>query len=145
MAKKAAAKKSPAAVKYTEPALRERLKKKITAGDKGGRAGEWSARKAQLLAAEYKKAGGGYVGPRKASQEHLKKWTEEKWHTSDKKPAIRGKATTRYLPDKAWTDLTPAQKRATNAKKESASKQGKQFVANTLAAKKAGKRARRKS
>ena len=45
---------------YTKPALRERLFKKIKAGTKGGDAGEWSARKAQLLASEYKKAGGGY-------------------------------------------------------------------------------------
>ena len=35
---------------YTDPALRERLKAEITAGDKGGRPGQWSARKAQLLA-----------------------------------------------------------------------------------------------
>jgi len=45
---------------YTKPALRESLFKKIKAGTKGGDPGEWSARKAQLLASEYKKAGGGY-------------------------------------------------------------------------------------
>lgn len=45
---------------YTKPALRERLFKQIKAGTKGGDPGEWSARKAQLLATEYKKAGGGY-------------------------------------------------------------------------------------
>jgi hypothetical protein len=45
---------------YTKPAMRERLFKKIKAGTKGGDPGEWSARKAQLLASEYKKAGGGY-------------------------------------------------------------------------------------
>ena len=45
---------------YTKPAMRERLFKKIKAGTKGGKAGQWSARKAQLLASEYKKAGGGY-------------------------------------------------------------------------------------
>jgi len=45
---------------YTKPELRARLFKKIKAGTKGGDPGEWSARKAQLLAAEYKKAGGGY-------------------------------------------------------------------------------------
>lgn len=45
---------------YTKPALRKRLFKKIKAGSKGGDPGEWSARKAQLLANEYKKAGGGY-------------------------------------------------------------------------------------
>jgi hypothetical protein len=45
---------------YTKPALRKRLFNKIKAGTKGGRAGQWSARKAQMLAKEYKKAGGGY-------------------------------------------------------------------------------------
>ena len=45
---------------YTKPALRKRLFYRIKAGSKGGRAGQWSARKAQLLAREYKKAGGGY-------------------------------------------------------------------------------------
>jgi hypothetical protein len=45
---------------YTKPEMRKRLFKKIKAGSKGGDPGEWSARKAQLLATEYKKKGGGY-------------------------------------------------------------------------------------
>ncbi len=45
---------------YTQPGMRKRLFQKIKAGTKGGDPGEWSARKAQLLAVEYKKAGGGY-------------------------------------------------------------------------------------
>jgi hypothetical protein len=45
---------------YTKPAMRASLFKKIKAGTKGGDPGEWSARKAQLLAVQYKKAGGGY-------------------------------------------------------------------------------------
>lgn len=45
---------------YTKPTLRKKLFEKIKAGSKGGDPGEWSARKAQLLAVEYKKAGGGY-------------------------------------------------------------------------------------
>lgn len=45
---------------YTKPSLRKRLFEKIKAGTKGGKAGQWSARKAQMLAREYKKAGGGY-------------------------------------------------------------------------------------
>ncbi len=45
---------------YTKPSLRKRLFREIMAGTKGGKAGQWSARKAQLLAARYKKAGGGY-------------------------------------------------------------------------------------
>ena len=45
---------------YTKPAMRKKLFEKILAGSKGGKAGQWSARKAQFLAKEYKKAGGGY-------------------------------------------------------------------------------------
>ena len=45
---------------YTKPTMRRRLFNKILAGDKGGRRGQWSARKAQMLALQYKKAGGGY-------------------------------------------------------------------------------------
>lgn len=45
---------------YTQPAMRKRLFEKIKAGTKGGKAGQWSARKAQMLAREYKAAGGSY-------------------------------------------------------------------------------------
>jgi hypothetical protein len=45
---------------YTKPALRKRIFEKIKAGSKGGAAGQWSARKAQMLAKEYKASGGGY-------------------------------------------------------------------------------------
>ena len=45
---------------YTKPSMRKRLFEKIKAGTKGGKAGQWSARKAQLLAKEYKAKGGGY-------------------------------------------------------------------------------------
>ena len=45
---------------YTKPTLRKRLFERIKAGTKGGKAGQWSARKAQLLAKEYKAKGGGY-------------------------------------------------------------------------------------
>ena len=45
---------------YTKPGMRKNLFNKIKAGSKGGDPGEWSARKAQLLASEYKKSGGGY-------------------------------------------------------------------------------------
>ena len=45
---------------YTKPTMRKRLFSKIKSGSKGGRAGQWSARKAQMLAKEYKAKGGGY-------------------------------------------------------------------------------------
>ena len=45
---------------YTKPSMRKRLFQRIKAGSKGGKPGQWSARKAQLFASEYKKKGGGY-------------------------------------------------------------------------------------
>ena len=45
---------------YTKPTMRKRLFNKILRGSKGGRAGQWSARKAQMLARQYKAKGGGY-------------------------------------------------------------------------------------
>jgi len=45
---------------YTKPTMRKRLFNRIKAGGKGGAPGQWSARKAQMLASAYKKAGGGY-------------------------------------------------------------------------------------
>ena len=45
---------------YTKPTMRKRLFQKIKAGSKGGAPGQWSARKAQMLARAYKAAGGGY-------------------------------------------------------------------------------------
>ena len=45
---------------YTKPTMRKRIFNRIKAGGKGGKPGQWSARKAQMLAKAYKKAGGGY-------------------------------------------------------------------------------------
>lgn len=46
---------------YTKPGMRKRMFNKIKSGGKGGKPGQWSARKAQMLALAYKKAGGGYM------------------------------------------------------------------------------------
>jgi hypothetical protein len=45
---------------YDKPTMRKRIFERIKAGSKGGKPGQWSARKAQLLAREYKEKGGGY-------------------------------------------------------------------------------------
>jgi len=45
---------------YTKPGMREKMFKRIKAGGKGGKPGQWSARKAQMLAKQYKSKGGGY-------------------------------------------------------------------------------------
>jgi len=63
-AKKTVKKKAKSTVNasgnYTKPAMRKRMFNEIKAGNKGGRSGQWSARKAQMLAKRYKAAGGGY-------------------------------------------------------------------------------------
>jgi hypothetical protein len=46
---------------YTKPGMRKTLFRRIKASDKGGKPGQWSARKAQMLAKEYKSKGGGYT------------------------------------------------------------------------------------
>ena len=62
----------------------------------------------------------------KAPQKSLKKWTKQKWRTSDGTPS-EGKK--RYLPDKAWDALSASEKAATNKAKATGNKKGKQFVA----------------
>lgn len=116
---------------YTKPKLRERIKNRILRGTKGGKAGQWSARKAQLLVQAYEKAGGGYKGGKTKGQSSLKKWTKEKWRTSDNSKSIqRGKKTKRYLPSRVWDKLSPAEKATANRTKAQGSKKGKQFVPN---------------
>lgn len=124
---------------YTKPEVREAIKKKVMSGAKGGKPGEWSARKAQLVASEYKQAGGGYKKSKTETQKSLQRWGDEKWTTSDGKKAQRAGGTTRYLPKQAWEKLDKEQKSAANTKKKRGSKQGEQFVANTAAASKARK------
>ena len=110
--------------KKSNPAKWKRIVAAVKAGTKGGRAGQWSARKAQIAVARYKKSGGGYRGAKKKSNS-LSKWSKQKWRTSDGKPS-RGKK--RYLPDAAWKSLSPAEKRATNRAKAAGNRKGKQFV-----------------
>lgn len=110
--------------KKPNPALWKSVVAKVKAGGKGGDPGEWSARKAQLAVAIYKKRGGKYKGA-KLSSNSLAQWTKQKWTTSDGKPS-KGKK--RYLPEKAWKSLTPSEKRATNKAKAEGNKKGKQFV-----------------
>jgi len=115
------------------------------AGSKGGRAGQWSARKAQLLAQAYEKAGGGYKGAKTSKQRSLSKWTKEEWGTRSGKPSTQGPKATgeRYLPKKAIKSLSAAEYAATTRKKREGTKAGKQFVPNTPKAKQAGRQARK--
>ena len=111
--------------KKTNPSLWSKVVSDVKSSSKGGDSGEWSARKAQLAVQKYKASGGGYEGPKKANNS-LAKWTDQKWRTSDSTPS-EGKK--RYLPDKAWSTLSPGEKAATNKAKAEGNKTGKQFVA----------------
>ena len=115
---------------YTKPELRERIKNRIMAGSQGGKPGQWSARKAQLVAQAYKKAGGGYSGSKTTKQKSLSKWTKEDWGTKSGKPSTQGAKATgeRYLPKKARAALSASEYAKTTAAKRVGTKQGKQFV-----------------
>ena len=114
---------------YTKPGLRESIKNRILAGSKGGRPGQWSARKAQLVAQAYKKAGGGYTGSKTRKQKSLSKWTKEEWGTRSGRPSTQGSKATgeRYLPKKARQALSKKEYAATSAKKRRDTKAGRQF------------------
>jgi hypothetical protein len=115
---------------YTKPELRERIKNRVMASSKGGKPGQWSARKAQLVAQEYKKAGGGYSGSKTSKQKSLSKWTKEDWGTKSGKPSTQGSKATgeRYLPKKARAALSASEYAKTTAAKRRGTSQGKQFV-----------------
>jgi hypothetical protein len=115
---------------YTKPALRERIKSQVKASSKGGKPGQWSARKAQLLAQKYEKAGGGYSGKKTEGQKSISKWTKEKWGTKSGKPSTQGPKATgeRYLPLKALKSLSSKEYASTTRAKRKGTKEGKQFV-----------------
>jgi hypothetical protein len=75
----------------------------------------------------------------KKSQKNLVAWTKQKWRTSDGSPS-EGKK--RYLPDKAWSQLSSSEKAATNAAKAAGNKAGKQFVSQPKSISKKVKRYR---
>jgi len=112
-----------ARARKTDPKLWETVKERVTRGDKGGEAGQWSARKAQLAVSEYKKAGGGYEGG-KSEANHLRQWTEEEWGTkSGHDSAETGE---RYLPKKARDSLTDEEYARTSAAKRRDTAKGRQ-------------------
>ncbi|GAA0598432.1 hypothetical protein GCM10009416_40760 [Craurococcus roseus] len=108
----------------TDPKLWDRVKKQVTASDKGGRKGQWSARKAQLASAEYKKKGGGYQG-RKTADNHLAQWTKEDWGTKSGR-ASRSTGE-RYLPRRAREKLSDEEYGRSTAAKRRDTAKGKQF------------------
>ncbi len=110
----------------TDPKLWDKVKKTVTEHDKGGKPGQWSARKAQMAVQEYKAEGGGYAGE-KSPDNHLTQWTEEEWGTKSGKQS--GKTGERYLPKQARESLSDSEYQRTTAKKRADTAKGKQFSA----------------
>ena len=111
--------------KKSNMALWKRIVASVKAGSKGGRPGQWSARKAQIATKRYKAAGGGYSG-KKSSKNKLRKWGKQKWRTkSGKKSSETGE---RYLPEKAIKSLSASEYAATTRAKREGTKKGKQHV-----------------
>ena len=129
--------------KYTHPKLRKEIKQEIQASDKGGKPGQWSARKSQLLTREYEKRGGGYKGDKDQNQRDLEQWTDEEWQTREGEANAReeGGETSRYLPKKAWENMSEDEKRETDRRKREGSRRGAQYVENTEEAKQARREA----
>lgn len=97
-----------------------------------------------MMASEYKKRGGGYTTDKKDKendQKNLDNWTEEEWQTKEGSGNAKKEDGTekRYLPKKAWEEMSEAEKEETDYKKQEESKEGKQHVGNTSKAKKARK------
>jgi hypothetical protein len=99
-----------------------------------------------MMAAEYKKRGGDYNTPtsdKDESAKNLDKWNDEDWQTKDGEGQAKKAdgSRKRYLPKKAWEEMDEEEKKDTDQKKQAASKDGQQYVANTTKAKRARKNA----
>ncbi len=122
--------------KYTKPKLRREIKDSLMQSNKGGRTGQWSARKSQLLVQEYERRGGGYKKKADDDAKSLRQWTNQNWQTSDGSAyADDGERMRRYLPEKAWDLLSEQEKQKAEQKKAAGDANGRQFVGNTIAAK----------
>jgi hypothetical protein len=117
--------------RYTHPELRAAIKEELQRSSKGGRPGQWSARKSQLLVKEYERRGGGYrEGANRDEARSLHAWTEQEWQTRDgQAKARRGKRMKRYLPKEAWERLSPEERARAERTKGRADRRGAQRAA----------------
>lgn len=115
-----------ATAEKSNPKLWEIVKAEITAGDKGGKPGQRSARKAQMASHEYQKRGGGYVGTRDPHNQ-LVECTEEKWGTKSGAESLE--TGERYLPQAARETMTDEEYARTTEAKRHDLAEGKQFSA----------------
>lgn len=108
----------------SDPKLWDKVKAEVTASSKGGKPGQWSARKAQAATKAYKDAGGGYEG-KKSKDNSLARWTDEEWDTKSGKES--GKTGERYLPKKARESLSDEEYARSTKTKRADSAKGRQF------------------
>ena len=114
---------------YTKPGLRKSIFNRIKAGGKGGAPGQWSARKAQMMAKEYKSKGRlQELMAKHATQKSLSNWTKEEWGTKSGKNSTQGSKATgeRYLPKKARAALSDKEYARSTAKKRASMRKGEQ-------------------
>ncbi len=125
--------------KYTKPDLRRQIKAELMQSDKGGKPGQWSARKSQLLVQEYEKQGGGYKQDQKDdAAKSLEEWGEQDWQTQGGEEQARQDGKTKhYLPQAVWERLSEEEKQEAEQIKQKASRQGQQYVEWTPAIKQA--------
>lgn len=103
-----------------------------------------------MMAKEYKKRGGDYNTPKESkddSQKNLDNWGKEDWQTKEGSGQAKKEdgSRKRYLPKKAWEQMSEKEKKETDAKKQEQGSKDKQFVPNTSKAKDARKNARSKA
>ena len=115
-----------ATAEKSDPKLWETVKAEITASDKGGKPGQWSARKAQMASHEYQTRGGGYLGE-KDPHNHLAEWTDEEWGTKSGGESLE--TGERYLPKAAREAMTDDEYARTSEAKKKDLAEGKQFSA----------------
>jgi hypothetical protein len=122
---------SKVAVK-TNPLLWKKIVSQVKSSNKGGKPGQWSARKAQIAVKSYKKRGGRYSGKRSKSNS-LHRWTKQKWRTRSGKPSIMGPKATgeRYLPVKVIRKTSRKDYDRSSRLKRRSIKRGKQYSRQT--------------
>jgi hypothetical protein len=81
-----------------DPGLWERAKDEVTKGDRGGRAGPWSARKAQLAVQDYKRRGGGYEGQKRADRARAYQFSRQPKRIAQKTARYRSRGGDRSDP-----------------------------------------------
>ena len=116
-----------ATAEKTDTALWERVKHEITQGDKGGRPGVWSARKAQMAVQAYKKAGGGFKGDKPEADNHLRQWEKEEWGTRSGGESLE--TGERYLPKRAREAMSDEEYARTTEAKRAGLKKGERQTA----------------